>query len=449
MNISTVARGLAILVIAHSMESSADEPLASAPAPAPDLSAVVLKLQEEVALLRGLPFKATVKAEVQSPEGFARFLDEQIDEAMPEVVNSHYGAIVKRLGLYNGPLTNFRDTAKAVMSSQVAAYYDPKAQTFYSLMQNMPEPMLHMMFVHELHHGLQDQYFELEKYLPMKSEGRPSLNSDQVTARQAVVEGEASYIMSMYMMKQMAQKEPTRELLAPAVRMQSQMDMESIKAMMKVPEVSELTGSSVNDAIAASDNIPSFIMESMIGVYMKGLGFVFAIQEQGWSAVDRLYTEYPPQSTEQILHPEKWQAREAPSEIAFPELAKVPALKNWEMLNTDVVGEFQWRVIFREQGLGAEAESAAAGWDGDRYIIFKRKDSDATLMLMSTSWDSVAQAEEFASAYRRLLANKYAGTSEPTRVVQKKEDVFIVEGGSAKKIDALLKVATKTRKTKS
>src|SRR3989337_2014414 len=119
------------------------------------------------------------------------------------------------------------------MSSQVAAYYDPKAQKFYSLMQNMPEPMLHMMYAHELYHGLQDQYFGLEKYLPMTSQGGPALNSDQTTARQAVVEGEASYIMSMYMMKQMAQKEPTRELMAPAVRLQSQMDMENIKAMMK------------------------------------------------------------------------------------------------------------------------------------------------------------------------------------------------------------------------
>jgi hypothetical protein len=448
MNISMVARSLAILLIAHSIESSAAEPPASAPARDPGLNAVVLKLQEEVAQLRGLPFKATVPAEIQSQEGFARFLDGQIDEAMPEVMNSHYGAIVKRLGLYSGPLTNFRDTAKAVMSSQVAAYYDPKAQMFYSLMQNMPEPMLHMMFAHELYHGLQDQYFGLEKYLPMKSEGGPALNSDQTTARQAVVEGEASYIMSMYMMKQMAQKEPTRELMAPVVRMQSQMDMEKIKAMMKLPQVSELTGGSLNDAIAASESIPSFIMESMVGVYLKGLGFVFAIQEQGWSEVEKLYTEYPPQSTEQILHPEKWQAREAPSEIAFPALAKVPALKKWELLTTDIVGEFQWRIIFREQGLGAEAESAAAGWDGDRYLIFKRKDSDATSMLMSTSWDSAAQAEEFASAYRRLLTNKYAGTSEPSRVVQKKENVFIVEGGSAEEIDALLKVATKAKKTK-
>jgi hypothetical protein len=34
-------------------------------------------------------------------------------------------------------------------------------------------------------------------------------------------------------------------------------------------------------------------------------------------------------------------------------------------------------------------------------------------------------------------------------VVQKKENVFIVEGGSEKDIDALLKVVTKSKKTKA
>lgn len=453
MNTSRIVRGLGILLIAHSIQSGADESSAPDPAHEPiqtsDLNAVVLRLQEEVAQLRGLPFKAPVPAQTQSLEEFEGFLDARLDEAMPEVMNRHYGAIVKRLGLYRGTISNFGAIAKAVMSSQTAAYYDPEAQAFHVLMQDTSEMMMQALYAHELYHGLQDQYFALGKYLPMKRDKGPALNSDQATARQAVVEGEATYVMSMFVLKAMTHREPTRELLTPAVRMQSQMDMETLKAMMKLPQVAELTGSGVSDAVAAADKLPTFIIESMMGVYLKGMAFVFAVQEQGWSEVEKLYTEYPPQSTEQILHPEKWRAREAPSEIAFPNLEKVPALKQWELLTTDVVGEFQWRVIFKEQGLGADAEDAAAGWDGDRYAIFKRKDSDATVMLMSTSWDSAAQAEEFASAYRRLLANKYADAAEPTRVVQKKENVFIVEGGNEKEIDGLLKVVMKTKKRRA
>ena len=443
MNLSRPTIALAVLVISS---SPAAEPPAAAPTQNADTQALVLQLQEEVAELRGLPFKSNVTAGVQSQEQFAAYLDGQIDEALPEIKNKHYGAIVKRLGLYRGDLTNFSDTAKAVMSSQAGAYYDPETKTFNMLMQNVSEMMMKLLYTHELYHGLQDQYFGLQKYLPMKGWTGPDLTADEAMARQAVVEGEATYIMSMYAMRTMAGKEPTRELMVPAIQRQSQIDLESIKAMMKLPEMTKLAGSGVAEAMEATDSIPSFMIESLLGVYMKGLSFVFAVHERGWSEVEKLYTEYPPQSTEQILHPEKWQSREAPADIAYSALERVSALQGWEQLDSDVLGEFQWRVVFKEQGLGAEAEAAAAGWDGDRYIIFKRKDSDATLMLLSTSWDSAAQADEFASAYRRLLAKKYQGETEPSRVLQKKENVYIVEGGNEKDIGALLKVASKSKK---
>jgi hypothetical protein len=445
VNLSRPTLALAVLVICS---ARAAEPPAAAPAQEADTQALVLQLQEEVAQLRGLPFKSNVTAGVQSKEEFATYLDEQIAEALPQIKNKYYGAIVKRLGLYRGDLTNFSETAKAVMSSQAGAYYDPETKTFNMLMQNVSELMMKLLFTHELYHGLQDQYFGLQKYLPMKGWTGPELNGDQAMARQSVVEGEATYIMSMYMIKTMGRQEPTRQMMAPAIQMQSQMDLASIKAMMKLPEMKKLAGSGVAEAMDATESIPSFMVESLMGVYLKGLGFVFAVHERGWSEVEKLYTEYPPQSTEQILHPEKWQSREALSEITYPALERVSVLKGWEPLDSDVLGEFQWRVIFKEQGLGAEAEAAAAGWDGDRYIIFKRKDSDATLMLLSTSWDSAAQAEEFASAYRRLLAKKYEGAPEPSRVLQKKENVYIVEGGNEKDIGALLKVASKSKKKK-
>ncbi len=411
-----------------------------------DLQATVRALEAEVVELRGLPFKTSVPAEVQSQEEFGQFLDQRISEVMPDAMSDNYGLIVRRLGLYRGELANFRQTAKSVMSSQAAAYYDPDVQRFYVLMQDGPDLIMRMLFSHELYHGLQDQHFGLEKYMPRRGSS-PALDSDQMTARQSVVEGEATYIMNMWIVKQMAKKEPTRELMAPVVRMQSEMDMDAIRSMVKMPQAADLMGESMQAAMKASESIPSFIMESMMGVYLKGLAFVFAVQDQGWSEVEKLYGEYPPQSTEQILHPEKWQSREH-SAITFQNLAGLSALKDWTLLASDVVGEFQWRVIFKEQGLGKEAETASAGWDGDRYAIFKHKASDATLMLLRTSWDSSAEAEEFADAYRRLLTNKYAGAPEPVRLIQEGEDVYVVEGGRKRDLAALMKGLRKTKKTK-
>jgi hypothetical protein len=162
--------------------------------------------------------------------------------------------------------------------------------------------------------------------------------------------------------------------------------------------------------------------------------------------VEKLYTDYPPQSTEQILHPEKWLAREAPARFQWPNFHRIAALREWELLDNDVLGEFQWRTIFKEQGLAAEAEAAAAGWGGDRYAVFKRKDSDATLLLLRTSWDTDSDAREFADAYRRAQAAKYAGASVPTRLVQSGVDVYVVEGGDEANIDSLLEVVKRVKR---
>ena len=449
MNITTVVRGFLIAGIALSFECLAEEPATTENAVPMDLQALALELQQEVTELRGLPFKRTVLAEVQPPEAFEEFLDDRITEVMPEAVDTDYGAIVKRLGLYRGTLADFRGTAKNVMSSQAAAYYDPKAEKFLVLWQDMPPLMRNMMYSHELYHGLQDQYFDLESYLPTSVEGGFALDSDQILARQAVVEGEATYIMNMWMIRQMTQQMPSRESMELVVRMQSQMDMDKLKAMIKQANVPELSSANMDAALQATESIPYFLMETLIGAYLKGMSFVFAVQGGGWTEVEKLYTEYPPQSTEQILHPEKWRSREAPASIAWPPFARVRQLKDWDLLVSDVIGEFQWRVIFNEQGLRDDAEAAAAGWDGGRYAVFKHKDSGETLLLLRTSWDSAAQAEEFAAAYRRLLVNKYADAPEPTRVIQKGEDVFIVEGGKEKDIDALVKVVRNAKKTKA
>jgi hypothetical protein len=263
------------------------------------------------------------------------------------------------------------------------------------------------------------------------------------------VEGEATYMMSLWMMQKMMGKTPERDLMAKVVSMQADMSMDQLREMMKQPEVAKAVGDDMKGVVDAAAGIPDFIMDSMIGVYMKGMKFVFAIHEKGWSEVEKLYTEYPPQSTEQILHPEKWLAREAPVAFEWPKLDKVKALRDWELLDNDVFGEFQWRIVFKEQGFTKEAESVAAGWGGDRYAVFRRKDSGVMLLLLRTSWDSEADAKEFADVYGRALAVKYANAPVPTRLLQKGKDVFVVEGGDEASIDSLLKVVKGTKPKRS
>jgi hypothetical protein len=86
--------------------------------------------------------------------------------------------------------------------------------------------------------------------------------------------------------------------------------------------------------------------------------------------------------------------------------------------------------------------SVAAGWNGDRYAIFKRRGANDLLMLMYTAWDTEPAATEFASAYRALVEEKYAASEKPpTRIVQKGPRVIIVEGGDETSLEPFTRFA--------
>lgn len=428
------------VTLAHSQEAATNAAPASPQATADAIA-------KEVAQIRGLEFKQPVGVEIQSPDKFREYVTARIDEVVPPNLRRHYGKVVQTLGLYRGPpIEDLTTMMTGVMSSQAGAYYDPKKQRFYVLMTRMPELMQGAIYSHELYHALQDQHFSLDRYM-LTDRRDPSYSGDRLLARQSVVEGEATYMMTLWTVQKMAKIIPPREVLARAIELQSDMSMDQLRAMIQQQAgLREMVGEDVQKAMESADGIPPFILDTMIGAYLKGMGFVFAVHEQGWPAVEKLYTEYPPQSTEQILHPEKWLAREAAVNFVWPDLGKVSDLRDWELLDDDVLGEFQWRVVFKVHGLTAEAESAAAGWGGDRYAVFKHRKSDATLLMLRTTWDTAADAAEFAEAYRKVLAVKYADSPKPTRVEQKGVDVFIVEGGDEAKIDSLLRVVRNLRR---
>jgi hypothetical protein len=191
--------------------------------------------------------------------------------------------------------------------------------------------------------------------------------------------------------------------------------------------------------------VPAFAAELFEDAYRKGLVFVYALQKRGWGEVEKLYSEYPPASTEQILHPEKWFSREAPVRVKWPAFEVLPLFADWEVVYRNVLGEAQWRLVFREHGLGADATGAASGWAGDDYVVLKRKADDALLLLWHTSWDTVADAVEFASVYRRLLEVKYSDAPSPTRLRQNDRNVFVVEGADDASIDVFLDFVSSQR----
>ena len=82
-----------------------------------------------------------------------------------------------------------------------------------------------------------------------------------------------------------------------------------------------------------------------------------------------------PESTEQILHPEKYAANEAPVAVTLPADLATQLGTGWTVPLTDTFGEFQTAIWLRGAGVDEPAASdAAAGWGGDRLAVINGPD---------------------------------------------------------------------------
>lgn len=392
-------------------------------------------LMLEVETLRGLEFLAGITVRNQSIEDFAVYVDAQIEKSIPPERLAALGPVAKKLGLYNGPMIEDAAALLSEFSTQsAAAYYDPEASEFRVLYSDQPIMMLAIFYVHELYHGLQDQHFDLDAYMLEGME--QGLDDDELLARQSVVEGEATYFMYYWFLQQTLGREPPRLIVSAFLAMNS---------LATSLATAGLLPASMAGDIDTMDGMPAFLVEPTLSAYLNGATFIHTVYgKQGWAGLERLYSN-PPQSSEQILHPDKWFAGDQPVAIELPDLEQFQVLADWQLLDTNVIGELQWRVIFREFGLNLMANSAAAGWGGDRYAVLGR--GEDLLLLLYTSWDSEQEAAEFVAAYNGLLGVKYNLNNESVRVEQRGLDVLIVEGGEADRIDDYFEAVTRFEKS--
>ena len=389
------------------------------------------QIEGEISQIRELEFKWSIDVAVQSPSEFQAYAERQIDLQYSAMDWEYYDLVIRKLGLYSGEFILDRSLVLTFLQSGTLAYYDPDVDRFYILKQNLPENVLDAVLAHELCHGLQDQHFDLNRYLPAQVD---SLNSDEQLARQAVGEGEATYIETIWSLNNRNGRMPGRGLLQSMIGSQMHFDVDSLRDGMK--QVARLQGSSPRE-LQTIDKLPDFMILQQAIVYIFGMNFAYQIQGYGWNTVNRLYAE-PPVSTEQILHPEKWVTRERPDRFTWPPFQEAGLFDDWMLLDEDTIGELTWRIIFSEFDMEVRGESAADGWNGDRYAVFQSRDGRDLLLLVYTSWDTADDADDFADAYRELLTLTYPSDTGSIAVSQDRRDVLILESDDFVDSEAIL-----------
>ena len=297
--------------------------------------------------------------------------------------------ILKRLGLIPAAADYGGEAARAYgNAASPRARYD--AATGRLLVPDfIPLDAQRTEMAHEVAHAIADQRFGLRKLLEIAPDGTPRLDGDAERARLALVEGDALLA--------------GLELVDPR------------ESFLGAHELGLLAG---RLRAASESDAPTWFGDLGQFTHVDGLLFVARVRaHRPFAAVDALWSE-PPASSEQILHPEKYDACEAP--IAVDETA-LPTLAGFgRPTASDVLGELGVRA-WLASALPAEiAARAAAGWGGDRAGLYlatpgvSSPDGGAAdavpgaPLAWTTVWDDAAEADDFARAARQLLAKASA-----------------------------------------
>jgi hypothetical protein len=271
----------------------------------------------------------------------------------------------------------YRSFLIKLLTEQVAGYYDPKAQQFYLADWIELEGQKPVM-AHELTHALQDQHFNLKRF-----ENWPKGDSDAELAAHALIEGDATLAMTLYMAKN------------PLVAL----------AFIRSLGAQEAASEQFKQA-------PRALRESLLFPYEEGSNWATQLYKRGgWELVSQAFTKLP-QSSEQILHAEKYFSYEAPQKLTLPDF-KIALGPAWKRLDYDVNGEWGCYLILDEfLNDTSESKRAAAGWSGDRFALYETGKPDEYFVAQLTAWDTPVDAREFFDAYAKRTAKRYADTKE-------------------------------------
>jgi hypothetical protein len=305
-----------------------------------------------------------------------RFLTKRIKKTLkPEEIYADELAL-KMFGLVPQDF-NLRKSTIDLLTEQAAAFYDYDDKKLF-LLDDSSFTSETTTLAHELSHALADQHFDLDKYM----DETPS-NDDENLAHTAVVEGQASWLMLAYDLKQNGQPP------VPSPEMLKSVTDSSEESMTDYPV---LKGS------------PLYIQQSLLFPYTAGTMFFDAVyKKMGKAAFAAVFVNAPVDSA-QVLHPERYFDHEKP---AVPELPKLAFVNDNKEVTEGSVGEFDHQMMLRQYAGEAEAATLAPHLRGGQFKIVAMGKGRKPLLEYVSEWDSDAQAANFFTAYERVLQGKW------------------------------------------
>jgi hypothetical protein len=352
----------------------------ASPTPPPldeDTEEQMQEIQSQVIELRGLAqtnplTRAVISLEHVRPLLESIYLDRHTkDEVADQVrVLSILGFIEPTYDLYTKTLNQ--------IGEGIGGFYVPWTDQLYVIGTEF-SGIERFVYSHEYDHALVDQHYALDKvgvYPECLSD------SDRCLAISALVEGDAMYLMYQW--------------------------LEQYATEDDILQIIEAQYAPLDYTISSSNLPPPFAVREMQFRYGDGAEFVDHLYQIGkWEMINRAY-ETLPQTSEQILHPEKYQVREGARQVEIPDFALLLGV-GWRKLHSDSLGELGTEMLLaygidRLTQIDLEtAIEAATGWGGDHYQVFYKGTTNERVLVANWTWDSKTDADQFWAAMEEYL----------------------------------------------
>jgi hypothetical protein len=356
-------------------------PAPAVPAAGPaSLLATADEVLAQMSRITGLPIKAPLNKQIVDRASVRRYVAENLESDLTPEQLYVQEATLKAFGLVAADF-NLKKFLIDFYTEQAAGYYDPRRKTMF--MANWVDPDLErMVLTHELTHALQDQNFDLQKFLFAERD-----NDDATSARQAVVEGYATAAMMQALL------EPVD--LAQIPSLSPLLDQVMHRQMEEFPTFS---------------SAPFFFRFQALFPYSQGLGFMQqGLRLGGWAELNQIFV-HPPESTREIFDPPVYFRHLRAPAVALPAPPPLAAVKRLRLLDENILGELGYYSLVGQLVSEEEAKSLGGNWRADRYRLYEDEDAAGHYTLVARSrWANSEAALQFFRDDVTILGKKYPG----------------------------------------